>query len=121
MKKMCFLVLSFTPLFNNSTESNIAPNFEKLEDPPMGYSGLCYHVIFYRHICQDIPGKVAQSVTCLATDASLTADPGVPSSIPAWFHTFVEINYEKFSTVILLSSTESFKKDCCQLQEKVCA
>ena len=25
------------------------------------------------------PGRVAQSVTCLATDASLTADPGVAS------------------------------------------
>ena len=37
------------------------------------------------------PGRVAQSVTCLATDASLTADPGVASSIPAWSHTFVEI------------------------------
>ena len=29
------------------------------------------------------PGRVAQSVTCLATDGSLTADPGVASSIPA--------------------------------------
>ena len=29
-----------------------------------------------------IPGRVAQSVTCLATDASLTADPGMGSSIP---------------------------------------
>ena len=29
-----------------------------------------------------IPGRIAQSVTCLATDASLTADPGVASSIP---------------------------------------
>ena len=29
-----------------------------------------------------IPGRVAQSVTCLATDACLTADPGVASSIP---------------------------------------
>ena len=26
-----------------------------------------------------IPGRVAQSVTCLATDACLTADPGVAS------------------------------------------
>ena len=30
-----------------------------------------------------VPGRVAQSVTCLATYASLTADPGVASSIPA--------------------------------------
>ena len=39
-----------------------------------------------------IPGRVARLVTCLATDASLTADPGVMSSIPAWFHTFVGID-----------------------------
>ena len=39
------------------------------------------------------PGRVAQSVTCLATVASLIADPGVASSIPARFHTFVEINH----------------------------
>ena len=49
-----------------------------------------------------IPGPIAQSVTCLATDASLTADPGVPSSIPARSHTFVEIDHEIISTVILL-------------------
>ena len=36
------------------------------------------------------PGRVSQSVTCLATDASLTADPGVEISIPARSHTFVE-------------------------------
>ena len=48
------------------------------------------------------PGRVAQSVTCLATDASLTADPGVASSIPARSHTFVEIDHEIISTVILL-------------------
>ena len=62
-----------------------------------------------------------QSVTCLATDASLTADPGVASSIPARSHTFVEIDHEIISTVILLPSAESFKKGCCQLQAKVCA
>ena len=67
------------------------------------------------------PGRVAQSVTCLATDVSLTADPGVASSIPAWSHTFVEIDHEIISTVILLPSAESFKKGCCQLQAKVCA
>ena len=48
-----------------------------------------------------MPGRVAQSVTCLATDACLTADPGVASSIPAWSHTFVEIDHEIISTVIL--------------------
>ena len=48
------------------------------------------------------PGRVAQSVTCLATDACLTADPGVASLIPARYHTFVEIDHEIISTVILL-------------------
>ena len=66
-------------------------------------------------------GRIAQLVTCLATDASLTADPGVVSSIPAWSHTFVEIDHEMISTVILISSAESIKKGCCQLQAKVCA
>ena len=66
-------------------------------------------------------GRVAQSVTCLVTDAKLTADPGVASSIPARFHTFVEIDHEIISTVILLPSAESFMKGCCQLQAKVCA
>ena len=67
------------------------------------------------------PGRVAQSVTCLATDASLTADPGVASSIPARSHTFVEIDHEIISTVIPLPSAESFKRGCCQLQAKLCA
>ena len=62
-----------------------------------------------------------QLVTCLATDASLTADPGVASLIPARYHTFVEIDHEILSTVILLPSPDSFKKGCCQLQVKVCA
>ena len=68
-----------------------------------------------------IPGRVAQWVTCLARDVSLTADPGVVSSIPARSHTFVEIDHEIISKVILLPSAESFKKGCCQLQVKVCA
>ena len=67
------------------------------------------------------PGRVAQSVTCLATDVSLTANPGVASSIPARSHTFVEIDHEIISTIILLPSAESFMKGCCQLQAKVCA
>ena len=66
------------------------------------------------------PGRVAQSVKCLATDACLTADPGVTSSIPARSHTFMEIDHEIISTVILLPSADSFKKGCCQLQAKVC-
>ena len=33
---------------------------------------------------REIPCRVAQSVTCLAIDACLTADPGVASSILVW-------------------------------------
>ena len=68
-----------------------------------------------------VPGRVAQSVTWLATDASLTADPVVASSTPARSHTFVEIDNEIISAVILLLSAESPKTGCCQLQAKVCA
>ena len=67
------------------------------------------------------PGRVAQSVTCLVTDACLTADPGVASLIMVRSHTFVEIDHEIISTVILLPSADLFKKGCCQLQAKVCA
>ena len=63
----------------------------------------------------------SESVTCLATDACLAADLGVASSIPVRSHTFVEIDHEMISTVILLPSADSFKKVCCQLQAKVCA
>ena len=73
----------------------------------------CYHISYV----QFEPGRVA----CLATDACLTADPGVASSIPARYHTFVEIDHEIISTVILLPSADLFKKGCCQLQAKVCA
>ena len=59
-------------------------------------------------------GRVAQSVTCLATDACLTADPGVASSIPVLSHSFVEIDHEIISTVILLPSADLFKKGCWQ-------
>ena len=41
-------------------------------------------------------GSIAQSV------ASLTADSVVASSIPAWYHAFVEIDHEIISMVILL-------------------
>ena len=53
-----------------------------------------------------LPGRVAQSVMCLATDACLTADPGVASSIPTQSHTFVENDHEIISTVILIPSAE---------------
>ena len=62
--------------------------------------------------CNLLPGRVAQLVTCLVTDAKLTADPGVASSIPARSNTFVEIDHEIISTVILLPSAKSFMKGC---------
>ena len=68
-----------------------------------------------------IIGPHSAVVTCLAADASLTADPGVASSISARSHTFLEIDHEIISTVILLPSAESFKKGCYQFQAKVCA
>ena len=40
---------------------------------------------------------------------------------PGESHNFVKTDHEIISTVNLLPSTESFKKDCCQLQAKVCA
>ena len=76
--------------------------------------------VFARSHQTSKPGRVAQSVTFLATDAGLTTDPGVASSIPVRSHTFVEIDNEMISMVILLPSADSFKKGCCQLQAKVC-
>ena len=54
------------------------------------YLGLMHNPLY------SVPGPVAQSV------ASLIADLGVVSLIPAWSHTFVEIDHEIFSMVILL-------------------
>ena len=65
--------------------------------------------------------RIAKSVTCLATDVCLTADPREVSLIGGWYHTFVEIDHEIISTDILLPSLDAFKKDCCRLQAKVCA
>ena len=45
----------------------------------------------------------------------LTANPGVGSLITARSHTFLEIDHEIISTVILLPSADAFKKGCCQL------
>ena len=54
-------------------------------------------------------------------NACLTADPGVASSIPAQYHTFVEIDHEIISTVILLLPLIYSRRAVCQLQAKVCA
>ena len=50
------------------------------------------------------PGRVAQLVTCLATDACLTADPGVASSILVRSHTFVKLFLRSFSSLPLIHS-----------------
>ena len=64
------------------------------------------HLLFGKyHIISKL---IAQSVTCLATDACLTADQGVTNLIPVRSHTFVEIDHELISTVILLPSADSF-------------
>ena len=57
-------------------------------------------------VCKwDVPGRIAQSVTCLlATDACLTADQGVASSIPVRPHTFVEIDHEMILLLPLIHS-----------------
>ena len=53
------------------------------------------------------PGPLAQSVTCLAADTCLTADPGVTNLITAQSLTFVEIDHDIIATAILLPSTDS--------------
>ena len=55
-----------------------------------------YFVDKFLLLMKHIPGCITQSVM------SLTADPGVVSSIPVWSHTFVKIDHEIISTVILL-------------------
>ena len=46
---------------------------------------------------------------CLTADRYLTADSGVACSIPAWSHTFMEIDQEIISTAILLPYADSRK------------
>ena len=48
--------------------------------------------------------RIAKLVTRLATD------PGITSLVLARSHTFVEIDHEIISTVILIPSTESLRK-----------
>ena len=51
---------------------------------------------------------MAQSVTCLTVDMCVTADSGVPRSIPARSHTFADTDQEKIiSTAIFLPSADS--------------
>ena len=79
-------------------------------------------LLFFRHLTlSNIPGHVAQLVTCLATDICLTVNPGDMSAIWPGPILVLENDHEIFSMVILLPSTTSFKKGCCQLQARVCA
>ena len=48
-----------------------------------------------------------QSVTCLAAEMCLATDQGVASYIPEEFHTFVKIDHEIISMIILLPSADS--------------
>ena len=59
-------------------------------------SGCFTFIVFSLASGRNLPGRVAQSVTCLKNDTSLPADPGIASSIPARSHTFTEIDYESF-------------------------
>ena len=63
--------------------------------PMLSINASCYHLttLSFFSIAHS-PGRVVQSVTCLATDVSLIADPGVTSSIPARSYTFVEIDHQ---------------------------
>ena len=81
------------------------------------YTDTLYNSKILYNVCR--PGRVVQSVMYLATDVSLSADPGVASSIPVRSYTFAEIDHEIISTVIFLPSAESFKKGCYQLRAKV--
>ena len=75
---------------------------------------VCNLILCNLHSCtlHTSPGCIAQSVKCLVTDGHLTADPGVMSLILARSHIFVEIDHEIISTVILLPSAESPRKNC---------
>ena len=63
-----------------------------------------HYTVFYLIKACALPGRVEQSVTCLTTD------PRVPSSIRVCFHSYVEIDHEIVSMVILLPSADFFKK-----------
>ena len=76
------------------------------------YTHQCSCMNSIKHACNTLmytngqthpPGYVAQSEIYLA------ADPGIPSSIPARSHTFIEIDHELISTAIHLLSSDSRK------------
>ena len=125
------VILTSISIINTTSErlketlylSVFIPTLFKKSDGDIAIASACPSCYLLNHRTksnQIWTGGVAQSVTSLATDASLTAYPEVASSIPALSHIFVEIDHEIISTVILLPSAESCKKGC-RLQAKVCA
>ena len=88
---------------------------------PTGYISSAFIGCFCTQRAISTKTSCTGSVTCLTTDAGLTADTEIVSLIPARSHTFMDIDHEIISTVILPPSTDAFKKGCCQLQAKVCA
>ena len=62
------------------------------------------HTVFYLIKACALLGRGEQSVTCLTTDS------GVPSSICSCSHSFVKINHEINSMVILLPSADFLRR-----------
>ena len=52
--------------------------------------------------------------------AHLNVNPVVASLILTGSQTFMEIDHEKISMVVLLPSADSLNEGCCQLEAKVC-
>ena len=75
--------MTFWPTFENS---------KKYRQYNLQY--WCFKLLNPRRL--EIHGHVVQLVTCLATGASLTADPGVGLSILAWSHTFYDWSWKNF-------------------------
>ena len=91
----CFLeILSGNEILAKINAHNSGTNVRKM---------MCYNPNL-DHVNINVPGRIAQSVTCLATDACLTADQGVASSIPVRPHTFVEIHHEMILLLPLIHS-----------------
>ena len=57
---------------------------------------------------------------CLATDASLIADPWVASSISGRSHTFMEIDHEIISAVIRLLSVNHSRRVVVSYSKSMC-
>ena len=60
-----------------------------------------------------------RTATCLITAVCLTADSGLVSLILGGSHTFLDIDHEMISMVIIIPSPDSFKKCCCQIEVKL--